>query len=149
METLKYDTFTIRQYHRESLLYELKLNREDMPLLATLAGNDLIAWHYVKDFIRSLGTIIYKFYNIAKFIKDNHGLREDFSKIAEFLMPSVDRTKAIELISNSLNQYNLNRMNDTEFHFESTIESQIKSSPVYEILMGLPIILTVGCFSYK
>lgn len=135
------------QYNRETLLYELDLKRDDMPLLATLAGNDLISRNLLKDFHESLGNPNRKFYNIANFIrKSNHSLRGDFSKLAEHIMPRVDKQKAIQLISNSFDQYNLSKINNIQMSNDSILQHSKQIHIVYKILSGLHITLKTGCY---
>ncbi|XP_053690966.1 uncharacterized protein LOC128739497 [Sabethes cyaneus] len=67
--TLDMEGLTIYEYNRTNLLQYLKLSAHQLPLLATLSGNDIINYDEVRPFHRRLGHPKRKFHTIANFIR--------------------------------------------------------------------------------
>ncbi|XP_053690965.1 uncharacterized protein LOC128739496 [Sabethes cyaneus] len=60
---------TIFEYSRTNLLQYLKLSAHQLPLLATLSGNDIINYDEVRPFHMRLGHPKRKFHTVANFIR--------------------------------------------------------------------------------
>ncbi|XP_053690969.1 uncharacterized protein LOC128739501 [Sabethes cyaneus] len=67
--SLDMENLTIFEYSRTNLLQYLKLSAHQLPLLATLSGNDIVNYDEVKRFHARLGNPTQKFFNVANFIR--------------------------------------------------------------------------------
>ncbi|XP_065088015.1 uncharacterized protein LOC135709551 [Ochlerotatus camptorhynchus] len=62
-------TLETMEYNRPALVEHLELSFAQMPLFATLSGNDIVKFEELLPFHSSLGQYSRKFYNVAKFVR--------------------------------------------------------------------------------
>ncbi|XP_053695997.1 uncharacterized protein LOC128743444 [Sabethes cyaneus] len=121
---LDMDEFTTFQFNRTNLIQYLELNRNQMPLLASLAGNDIIDYQELKLFHSRIGDPKQTIKNIANFI-----LSRPNESVKALLSQVFDRTSA-ELenrFQSSIDSYNIN---------SSTLDSYIDPDKNLQILLS-------------
>ncbi|XP_058453973.1 uncharacterized protein LOC131431985 [Malaya genurostris] len=65
------ETLTTYEYNRPALVQHLRLNYKQMPMFATLGGNDIIKYDEVKHFHNTLGPRnLNKFHKLANFVRN-------------------------------------------------------------------------------
>ncbi|EAT43560.1 AAEL005000-PA [Aedes aegypti] len=80
---LDIDTLETLEYNRHALLQYLGLTFAQMPLFATLCGNDIVKLEELKRFHFSLGQYCHKMTNVAKFVQpqDPNNLQNILEKV--------------------------------------------------------------------
>lgn len=104
---------TTVEYSRDGMANVLSLAPRQMPLFATLIGNDIIKPYYdqLVRFASKLGPLKFKFQYIARYVRDrfedSHGLSDaDIIRIVRQVFGSTDM-EIVDLMKQSLNSYRL------------------------------------------
>ncbi|XP_055538116.1 uncharacterized protein LOC129725835 [Wyeomyia smithii] len=89
-ESMDIARYTVYEYSKTSLLQYLGLRVQQLPLLATLSGNDIINYDIVKPFHIRLGQPKQKFRNVAEFIRSRPNASVDELTRQVFKSKSLD-----------------------------------------------------------
>lgn len=107
-KTVDHNLLTTMEYNKNALLEHLGLSAKQMPLLATIAGNDIVKW----DLVKHLYPYKKKFPLIARYVKFNrnypdHMSNEVIKGISYHLFESRNREQT-DLVVESLESYDIN-----------------------------------------
>lgn len=111
LNQINMDVLTTLEYDKRALRKFLCLNDEQMKILATLGGNDILQYDEVRSFHRDNRghNCQQKFPWLAEFIKENMNMQINSLEMVEFIALSVvgdNRKETMDRISASLMQYN-------------------------------------------
>ncbi|XP_065088556.1 constitutive coactivator of PPAR-gamma-like protein 1 homolog [Ochlerotatus camptorhynchus] len=105
-------TLTTMEYNRSALVSHLKLSYIQMPLLATLSGNDIMPYQVVRRLHSQLGSIRDKFPNMACFIRRHYSAPLTKVKIVSILREITGHHKIqkdnLQRFQQSLDTYRVN-----------------------------------------
>lgn len=73
----KTNQVTVIEYNRNGIANICSLSKQELPLFATLVGNDFTKYEQMVGFHRSLGPMQSKFKNIARYVRDFGGVLSD------------------------------------------------------------------------
>lgn len=100
-------------YSRYNLCKELRLSQEQMSLLATLSGNDIITSDKLNKFHNSFKRYWQKFYNVAEYVRTVPVLPNQLTimhlRVIAFDCFGVKRDADVQLLKNSIQSYDIYR----------------------------------------
>lgn len=130
--SLDIKNLTTIEYNRAGLIQALGLQRSQMPLLATLAGNDVVDSKSLTKFHRSLGNISDKIQNVAKFIKNQQNQKETdiFNWVLKDCPNNKKKKELIRLFKQSLNSYQVTYIPINQKHLNEPIETELLSRQI-------------------
>lgn len=127
------------EFNRKGLRELLSLNQYQLPLLATLTGNDFTKKHESElfNFLRSLGPLRFKFKNLAKYIRDLDSKElsdADIEKIVRRIFGSGGGSQLVNLIKQSIDSYNLDF---TPAIIDDPLERKLLKTNMYRPYVGM------------
>lgn len=128
---------TTKEYDRKALRVCLNLTQKQMPILATLNGNDLITGS--ESFLRKIGNKNNKFVEIAQLIHTFPELENDdelHHHVAKIMFPSQSsHERGVGLVAASLHMYCLDDVAE-EYNYSDDITAALgRDCPAYSVLM--------------
>ncbi|XP_037034443.1 uncharacterized protein LOC119073234 [Bradysia coprophila] len=130
--------FTTMEYCRSALRIALGLAPKQLPIFATLAGNDIIRQDHVQPFHRRLRLNRHnRFDKLAQFVRSN---KTDVANISQAIFGST-KDQFVNLVQESVGTYNIN-YETTVVHDLLTQKSAYETS-FYTFLNGLPYNITL------
>ncbi|XP_039432270.1 uncharacterized protein LOC120414984 isoform X1 [Culex pipiens pallens] len=145
---MNFETLTTKAYNRVGLVRHLGLEFRQMPLLATLAGNDVIHYDEVKQFHRTLGSPRTKFNDLARFVDQQQISARthevDLRKLVFHVFGEED-DELFQRFQKSLDLYDLDKWNPIQtVKHDQTVNLllTLSSKFMYQIYMGHPFEMT-------
>lgn len=125
------------EYKRMGISNMLSLTQQQLPLFATLVGNDFTSVYYQEmyQFHRKLGPKYTKLRNVAMYVRSlntNHLTDGVISDIVRDVFGFVNNEKK-QLFKDSIASYNLNF---PPYHIVDPIETKLINTPMYRSYMG-------------
>lgn len=152
-DVLSIKSFTTMELSRSALIRHLGLTYEQMPLFATLAGNDFVAFDRIKAFLGSLGRNNYPFLNLAQFIgkmkKMPSNLNDDdLADLSALIFRNRDLAN-IALIKKSINSYDLNVEMSQPNDSDELLRRCAGMHTIYDCLANLTTTLSMPYFDLR
>lgn len=129
------------EYSRSALRIALGLAQKQLPIFATLAGNDVMRHDYVEPFHRRLRLTRYnRFHKLAQFVRSNNIGINDGTRMSQAIFGSVE-SQFVRLVEESISTYDI--------HYEATDElDRLTRNSAFEtcyhtFLTGLPYNITL------
>lgn len=109
-KSLNHISLTTLEYNKVALRSCLGLSARQMPLFATLGGNDIFQFHTLKHFHYKCGPVNMRFLSMAQYVRSTRNYpgnlnNEDINQISYDMFGRVNR-KTNDLIIQSLESYN-------------------------------------------
>ncbi|XP_055642233.1 uncharacterized protein LOC129779021 [Toxorhynchites rutilus septentrionalis] len=148
-KSINFETLSTMEYNRLALVRHLGLKFNQMPLFATLAGNDVIQYDEVHHFHRRLGRHREKFYNLARFVQQHSERRTEHElwNILREVFGRASNKKLMQRFRESLNFYTLEKnhpqLNPTGDDFLDLLLKQ-EDTFSYQIYTGHPYNITTN-----
>lgn len=122
------------EYNRQGIAILLSLSQHQLPIFATLMGNDFTGSHYTKlyEFHRSLGPLKYRIENIAQYVCRIKFSHDFIQRIVEHVF-GYPSDKMNQLFRDSIDSYNTNF---APAIIDDPIESKLLNTPMYRPYMG-------------
>lgn len=135
------------EYCRPALRIALGLAERQLPIFATLAGNDVIRHDFVQPFHKRLRLTRYnRFHKLAQLVRSNN-LIGNVESISQAIFGSTD-AKFVNLVQESLSMYDINYEASTNEMDLLTQKSGFETS-FYTFLNGLPYNITLIFFDLR
>lgn len=137
-DSLDWTTMKTKCYSRYNLCKELHLSQEQMSLLATLAGNDIISADKLNKFHKSFKHYWKKFYNIAEYVRTVPVLPKQLTQknlsVIAYDCFGVKHEANVKLLQTSIQSYDIYRKLSTD----DTEELGYGVNGVYIWMKGIP-----------
>lgn len=148
---LDVNEFSVSEYHRDALMSKLKLTAQQLKILVTIAGNEIIPYEDVKRFHKRLNTQFHNhFYKLANYVRglpSDATLEEIIKQISNEIYGS-EEVIFLNRLADSINMY------DISSSFKLNTAQEIDRIMLYEtettrnrflnaISTGLPISLVL------
>ncbi len=125
------------EYCRPALRMALGLSQKQLPVFATLAGNDIIRYDYVQPFHRRLRLTRYnRFHKLAQYVRSN---KTDVASISQAIFHSVSN-RFVSLVEESIVTYDINY--ETTNQVDLLTEKSAFETCFYTFLNGHPYNIT-------
>lgn len=138
---------TTREYCRPALRMALGLTQKQLPIFATLAGNDIIRYDFVQPFHHRLRlTRNNRFDKLAHFVRSKNIGINDVENISQAIFGSIE-DQFVSLVQESISTYDI--------HYEPTSESDLLTqnsafeTSFYTFLNGLPFNMTLMFYDLR
>lgn len=142
---LKFDEMTTMEYSRSALRVALGLAQKQLPIFATLSGNDIIHQEHVQPFHKLLRlTPRNRFHKLAQFVRSN--AVKDATSISHTIFGSIDN-QFVNLVQESLSAYDINY--DIAKESSLLVEKSANDTCFYTFLNGLSYNITLMFFDLR
>lgn len=127
----------IVDYNKYALANIFGLAPDQLPMFATLMGNDFTSSHYdeLTNFCKTMGPLKYRFQNIAHFVRKEwygHSKNNNIDRIVHRVFGYVNDDR-LKLIKDSLDSYNINF---PPANISNPIEAKLLHTTMYRLYMG-------------
>lgn len=147
-KNLKFADLTTMEYNRSALRRELGLAQKQLPIFATLSGNDIIRPEHVQPFHRRLRLKPHnRFHKIAQFIRSNPIKIKDASCISHLIFVSTEH-EFVSLVQESLSTYDIN-YDDTTKEMDLLVQRSAYDTCFYTFLNGWPYNISLIYFDMR